>query len=597
MAVTLTVAELVQALRLGTTDEETAETTRLLAYATETVTRHLGTAFAATPATVVNEAAIRIAGYVYDSPHAPRGEGWANVIRNSGAAAILRPYRVHRAGGIGAEPLAPAATPAPAPSPGGGGDTDNPVTDVTVTGGQLTVTYADGSAQSFPLASSYVLPAAAPGTRGGVEAVTNAIIDTGTSTGVFGWMVSHVKRVADAAVAAVVSAAQVARIPAANPGGNQAWRTDADGTPAWRPDDDVANLERAVEGLRSVTRDLAIVGDVDALVQVEDAALAALYADTGGAIDQNDPQVDFEDVVNRPDQGWTATRVVVRLATTHDRADYRVRFTGDGLTHDIPGSHWQPLTVQNPSPGYAYFTAESGNLIGGSVDSLTLWSREHPTIYQGQLGPGVVTAASLADDVPTLPVATAANQLLAANNAKAWAAVARVPDTLVDFDSLAVALRGRVLPTGGSDGQVLGRASGAPAWMAAPSGGGAAPVALASNLAPTNNAFNVADADEATIAAALLAGTYDALRCEYVGSLTRATWDVPVGHRTWTRDGKWYYNLGVVPIDFETVVKVNVEWRIASDGTNVVRVQRLTLNDDSFVNWPSAGRLTIYGVS
>ena len=41
----------------------------------------------------------------------------------------------------------------------------------------------------------YTLPAAAPGTRGGVEAVTNDIIDTGTSTKIFGWAISHVKRI------------------------------------------------------------------------------------------------------------------------------------------------------------------------------------------------------------------------------------------------------------------------------------------------------------------------------------------------------------------------------------------------------------------
>lgn len=40
MAVTLTVAQLVAALKLGSTTEETAEATRLLATATEIVTKH-----------------------------------------------------------------------------------------------------------------------------------------------------------------------------------------------------------------------------------------------------------------------------------------------------------------------------------------------------------------------------------------------------------------------------------------------------------------------------------------------------------------------------------------------------------------------------
>ena len=40
MAVTITIEELQAALRLGDTAEETAEVTRLLAYATEAVTQH-----------------------------------------------------------------------------------------------------------------------------------------------------------------------------------------------------------------------------------------------------------------------------------------------------------------------------------------------------------------------------------------------------------------------------------------------------------------------------------------------------------------------------------------------------------------------------
>ena len=91
---TLTVAELSAALRLGDTAEETAEATRLLAYATEAVTKHAPNA----PAVVLNEAAIRLAGYLFDMPNAGRGAGYADALRNSGAAAQLLPYRVHRAG-------------------------------------------------------------------------------------------------------------------------------------------------------------------------------------------------------------------------------------------------------------------------------------------------------------------------------------------------------------------------------------------------------------------------------------------------------------------------------------------------------------------
>ena len=94
MAVTLTQAELAAALRLGSSAEEVAESTRLLAYATEAVSKHTPEA----PTVVSNESAIRLAGYVYDQPFAGVGDRYANALRNSGAARMLLPYRVHRAG-------------------------------------------------------------------------------------------------------------------------------------------------------------------------------------------------------------------------------------------------------------------------------------------------------------------------------------------------------------------------------------------------------------------------------------------------------------------------------------------------------------------
>ena len=97
MAVTLTVAQLSAAIRVGNSAEEVAEVTRLLAWATETVSKHLGTTYSSTPETIVNEAVIRLAGYQFDRPYAS-SLGLADVLRNSGAAAILLPYRIIDAG-------------------------------------------------------------------------------------------------------------------------------------------------------------------------------------------------------------------------------------------------------------------------------------------------------------------------------------------------------------------------------------------------------------------------------------------------------------------------------------------------------------------
>ena len=105
MAVTISAADLAAALRLGSSAEELAQVTRLLAYACEAVKKHSPLA----PKAVATEAVIRVAGYLYDAPTAARGAGYAAVLRNSGAAGMLLPYRVHRAGSTAAPGAAPGA--------------------------------------------------------------------------------------------------------------------------------------------------------------------------------------------------------------------------------------------------------------------------------------------------------------------------------------------------------------------------------------------------------------------------------------------------------------------------------------------------------
>ena len=148
MAVTLTAAQLAGAMRVGDSTEETAEVTRLLAFASEAVIRHAPDA----PDTAHDESAIRLAAYLFDQPNAGRGVGYAHAGRNSGAWALLLPYRVHRAGSTGeAVAAAQAAV----------GTASNPVTNVTVNGADLVVTFADGTTETHDL------PAGMGGTPGG----------------------------------------------------------------------------------------------------------------------------------------------------------------------------------------------------------------------------------------------------------------------------------------------------------------------------------------------------------------------------------------------------------------------------------------------
>lgn len=147
MAIIITVPELVNALRLGSTDEETAEATRLLAVATAAVERHLGSAFDDLPDAVAGEAAIRLCGYWFDQPLAGRGAAFADAARNSGALQILAGWKVHRAGTTGDA----AAETAPAPAPAGAVLRQTGVEAVTVSTADEWVS----TALPFPLTSVF----------------------------------------------------------------------------------------------------------------------------------------------------------------------------------------------------------------------------------------------------------------------------------------------------------------------------------------------------------------------------------------------------------------------------------------------------------
>lgn len=96
MAVTLTAAEYRAALRLGATAEETADATRILASVSALVLKHAPNA----PDAIHNEAVVRAGGWLFDMPAAQRTAA-GDVLRNSGALALLLPYRTHRAGTTG----------------------------------------------------------------------------------------------------------------------------------------------------------------------------------------------------------------------------------------------------------------------------------------------------------------------------------------------------------------------------------------------------------------------------------------------------------------------------------------------------------------
>ena len=101
----LTVIELAAALRLGDGVEAPTEPlsgilTRLLGVAEATANIYAPGA----PETVRDEAAIRFSAYLYDLPDSQRGSGYAAAWVNSGAGALVSPWRVHRIEGSPATP-------------------------------------------------------------------------------------------------------------------------------------------------------------------------------------------------------------------------------------------------------------------------------------------------------------------------------------------------------------------------------------------------------------------------------------------------------------------------------------------------------------
>ena len=138
MAITLTVSQLANAMRVGDSQAEKDEVTRLLAYATVAVVQHAPDA----PDAVHDESAIRLSAYLFDQPNASMGMGYANALRNSGAGSILLPFRIHRAGSTG-EAIAAAQAQF--------GTAGNPVTNVEVSGSDLLITFFDGTTRKDPL--------------------------------------------------------------------------------------------------------------------------------------------------------------------------------------------------------------------------------------------------------------------------------------------------------------------------------------------------------------------------------------------------------------------------------------------------------------
>ena len=139
MAVTITVQELAAAIRAGEAPEILSEITRLRSVAILQVEKHASEA----PDAVKTEAVVRWVGYAFDRPTVARGTGLANSLVNSGAGALLLPWRVIRAGTTTPDAVSDANEVM--------GSVTNPVTDVDIVDADLVVRFADGTVDTQAL--------------------------------------------------------------------------------------------------------------------------------------------------------------------------------------------------------------------------------------------------------------------------------------------------------------------------------------------------------------------------------------------------------------------------------------------------------------
>ena len=232
MAVTLTVSELLEALRLGASDEEVAQGTRLLAYATTAVTKHAPNC----PDEIHNESCVRLAGYLFDQPFVGRGPAYANALRNSGASSILLPYRIIRAGSVEGA-IAP-----PQDAVGTAGDVEfwARTGDATLIpagklanaprGSAVDQTARDAAAAAQETANDGLIPDATEADRGTVRGASSAQATAASGTTILGWANNRIRQLIHLIVPTWARSGNDTQIPAdkltlapSGTGGDPAW--------------------------------------------------------------------------------------------------------------------------------------------------------------------------------------------------------------------------------------------------------------------------------------------------------------------------------------------------------------------------------------
>ena len=404
MALTLTVPQLLSALRMGSTTEETQEATRLLSYATTAIEKYLGDAYEDTPEAVVNEASIRWTGYLFDMPFAARGSAFASAITNSGAGAILLPYRVHRAGSV-AEAVSAAQAAI--------GSTGNPVTDVQVSGSSMTIVFADGTTRDEtlpagmgggPLTDQEARDAAASAATTASNAATAASNARDAAAAAQG----TANNAATAATAAVATAnANTGRLdafPAGTGGVDQPARDAADGAQgtaaaaqaraddAYTLADGKVDPAGAASAAREVTADWAEAENPDPIPAPKLVNVVNAHEDIVNVLDGRLPGLP---VAMR--LGWSQTRTFTEL--DFDRPLPPVGGSVAGLSDRLAAPPFPPGLASDPTLFFGIWLAGDPDVVEISGAGAQFGGKRPLSINTGKVGgePGhyVVSTARL----------------------------------------------------------------------------------------------------------------------------------------------------------------------------------------------------------
>lgn len=504
---------------------------------------------------------------------------------------------------------------------------------------------AAATAAATAAVQGYVIPAATATKRGGVKAVTNTIIDAGTSTAIFGWALSHVRRLVTTMVDGFALKTGTAKLPLAKlpdgvsrfavslSGDNLPWtdRTYAKRELATHNQASylcirkTAGLEKAVTepGVGSAWRtywqrvgfaevgprveQLALESGQAHTLATNAAAAAKAAQDTADAaaagVEAEDHRQDLTDGLTADltagpvATGWTAAQAtqggIVGLAGTPTLAKARSA-SGWAVkpTSGIAGKHGlvRVLKTTNPAQARVEFRSGAGHVY---ESPLTAWqhlgeSADDKWSFYGN--PHI-----LGLDVASLALQLTSSSAHVGGSKFAGTLTGGILAKLVGLAALADAVVARLIPTGGGDGKFLGHASGSPAWVAPPGAPTLTQIGATASVFGTRHGFSWSAADAQKFLDAWNGGTYSRFWIEITWNSGEDRRHVEIPRRPAniadTKRYKWYFGQ-----PDPVVAGAAGEWYfdITRNDTDGDSLLINALHNNTF---PTGAKASIFGVS